>query len=228
MDISVTDSRRTWVPIVVVALLAAAALVAYLLLGSEAGPRHRSAPAPPGAPVILEQAPWRIQTYGMGGGSKLTKQQRTQLHAQRAPITRLVKDLHAALFLEPSTRKRIVGRVFTASAARSFLSARPGLLEDAESVKTVWRRGRIGIQAIGARRAAGRVAIVARVDRGEDAVRLGYRSDLYFEKSNGRWRVVAFETDQRRLPKKQDKERGGGDKNEEQGRKDKNKKGKSQ
>lgn len=212
MDISVTGSRRTWVPLVVVALFAVAALVAYVLLGSEAGPRHRSTPAPPGAPIILEQAPWRIQTYGMGGGSKLTKQQRSQLRAQRAPITRLVKDLHAALFLEPSTRKRIVGRVFTTSAARSFLSARPGLLGDAETVKTVWRRGRIGIQAVGARRAAGTIAIVARVDRGEDAVRVGYRSDLYFGKSNGRWRVVAFETDQRRLPERQDKERGRADK----------------
>jgi hypothetical protein len=211
LDISVTDSRRTWVPVAVVALLAVAALVAYVLLDTEAGPRHRSTPAPR-APAILEQAPWRIQTYGMGGGSKLTKQQRGKLRAQRAPITRLVKDLHASLFLEPSTRKRIVGRVFTTSAARSFLSARPGLLGDAETVKTIRRWGRIGIQAIGARRAAGTVAIVARVDRGEEAVRLGYRSDLYFEKSNGRWRVVAFATDQRRLPEKQDKQRERADK----------------
>ena len=225
MDISVTDSRRTWIPLVVVALLAAAALAAYLLLRSETGPRHRSTPVPPGAPVILEQAPWRIQTYGTGGGAKLTKQQRSQLRAQHAPIARLVKDLHAALFLDPSTRRRIVGRVFTTSAARSFLAARPGLLEDAETVKTVWHRGRIGIQAIGARRAAGTVAIVARVDRGEDAVRLGYRSDLYLEKSHGRWRVVAFETDQRRLPEKQEKERDRADK--KKGRDREGKKGKS-
>jgi hypothetical protein len=208
LDISVTDSRKTWVPLAVVALIAIAGLVAYILMGSETGPMHRSVTPPPGGPVVLEQAPWRIQTYGIGGGAELTKQERHQLRAQRAPITRLVKDLHAALFLEPSTRKRIVGRVFTAAAARSFLAARPGLLGDAETVKTVWRRGRIGIQAIGARRAAGTVAIIARVDRGEDAVRLGYRSDLYFEKSNGRWRVVAFETDQGRQPKKQHKQQG--------------------
>ena len=212
MDISVTDSRKTWVPLAVVALIAIAGLVAYVLMGSETGPMHRSITPPPGAPVVLEQAPWHIQTYGMGGGSKLTKQQKSRLRAQRAPITRLVKDLHAALFLEPSTRKRIVGRVFTTSAARSFLAARPGLPGDAETVKTVWRRGRIGIQATGARRAAGTVAVVARVDRGEEAVRVGYWSDLYFEKSNGRWRVVAFETDQRPQPEKQDKQRDGADK----------------
>ena len=208
MDISVTDSRKTWVlPLAVVVLVAMTGLVAYLLMGSATGPMHRSTTPPPGAPVVLEQAPWHIQTYGTGGGAKLTKQQRSHLRAQHAPITRLVKDLHAALFLDPSTRRRIVRRVFTASAGRSFLAARPGLLEEAETVKTVRRRGRIGIQATEARRAAGTVAIVARVDRGEDAVRLGYRSDLFFEKTNGRWRVVAFETDQRRLPEKQDKER---------------------
>lgn len=205
MDISVTDSRRTRVPLAVTALAATAGFVAYLLTGSEAGPAHRSTAPPSGARVVVEQAPWRIQTYGVGGGSKLSKQQRSRLHAQRAPITRLVKDLHTALFLDPAARKRIVDRAFTSSAARPFLSARPGLLGDAETVKTVWRRARIGIQADGARRAAGTVAIVARIDRGENAVRFGYRSDLYFEKSNGRWRVVAFETDQRRLPKEQDK-----------------------
>ncbi len=226
MDISVTDSRKTWViPLALAALVALAGLVAYLVMGSDIGPMHRSTTPPPGAPVVLEQAPWRIQTYGTGGGAKLTKQQRSQLRAQHAPIARLVKDLHAALFLDPSARRRIVGRVFTASAARSFLAARPGLLKDAETVKTVWRRGRIGIQATGARRAAGTVAIVARVDRGEDAVRLGYRSDLYFEKSNGRWRVVAFETDQRRLPEKQDKERDRA--NKKKGRDPEAKKGKS-
>jgi hypothetical protein len=225
LDISVRDSRRTWTPLAVVALVAIAGLVAYVLMGSETGPGHRSATPPPGAPVVLEQAPWHIQTYGMGGGSKLSKQQRTRLEAQSAPLTRLVKDLHAALFLDPSARKRIVGRLFTSSAARSFLSARPGLLGDAETVKTVWRRGRIGIQADGARRAAGTVAIVARIDRGEDAVRLGYRSDLYFEKTHNRWRVVAFETDQRRLPDQQKKQRDRADK--KKGRAREGKEGKS-
>ena len=225
MDISLTDPRKRWAQLAVVALVAIAGLVAYVLVGSDTGPAHLSTAPPPGAPVVMEQAPWRIQTYGTGGGAKLSKQQRGRLHAQRGPIARLVKDLHAALFLDPTARKRIVDRVFTSSAARPFLSARPGLLGDAETVKTVWRRARIGIQADGARRAAGTVAIVARIDRGEDAVRLGYRSDLYFEKSKGRWKVVAFEIDQKRLSGKQDRRRDSADKKKGHGREDK--KGKS-
>ena len=224
MDISVTDSRRTWVLPAVMGLVAIVGLVAYVLVGSEAGPAHRSTAPPAGAPVVLEQAPWRIQTYGTGGGSKLSKQERTRLHAQRAPIARLVKDLHTALFLDSTTRERIVSRVFTSSAARPFLSARAGLLRDAETVKTVRRRARIGIQAVGARRAAGTVAIVARIGWGEEAVRIGYRSDLYFEKANGRWKVVAFETDQRRLPEKRDGRR---DRANKKGHGRKDRKGKS-
>lgn len=207
MDISIATSRRTWVPLVAVALLAVGGLAIYLLTRAQGPTNHRSGPRSAGAPVILEQAPWRIRTYPTGRTSKLSKSEKARLRKQREPLTGLVKDLHAALFLEPSTRKRVVRRLFAASAAGPFLSARPGLNSEAEAVRTVRRRGRIGIQAHSARRAAGTITIVARVENRGDTGRIGYRSDLFLEKRRGHWRVVAFETDQRRLPEREKKKK---------------------
>ena len=204
MDISIAASRRTWVPLVAVAV-AAAGIAAYVLMRPESADNHRSETGRSGVPVTVEQAPWRIRTYATGATSKLTKVEEARLRKQRGPLIGLVKELHSALFLEPSTRKQVVRRLFSASAAASFLSARPGPGSGAEAVATVRRRGRIGIQADSAVRAAGTVTVVARVESGDKAVRLGYRSDLFLEKKNGHWQVVAFEIDQRRLPERKER-----------------------
>lgn len=199
MDISIAASRRTWVPLVAVVMLATIGVAAYALTRREGSSTHRSG-APSDGPVVLEQAPWRIQTVATGGTSKLTKVDKARLRKQRDPLTGLVKELHSALFLDPSTRKRVVRRFFAASAASSFLAARPGVTARADTVRTMRRSGRIGIQADSARRAAGTVIVKARVEGDGEAVRIGYRSDLFLEKKHGRWQVVAFETVQRPLP----------------------------
>ncbi|MDQ3619035.1 MAG: hypothetical protein M3391_02770 [Actinomycetota bacterium] len=221
MDISIAASRRTWVPLVAVVMLATIGVAAYALTRREGSPGHRSG-TPADGPVILEQAPWRIQTFATGIISKLTKVEKARLRKQRQPLTGLVKELHSALFLDPSTRKRVVRRFFAASAASSFLAARPGITARAETVRTMRRSGRIGIQADSARRAAGTVIVKARVEGDRDAVRIDYRSDLFLEKKHGRWKVVAFETVQRPLPEwkerkkasrgRNGKDRKGGDK----------------
>lgn len=199
MDISIAASRRTWVPLVAVVMLATIGVAAYALTRREGSSSDRAG-TPADSPVILEQSPWRIQTVATGITSKLTKVEKARLRKQRDPLTGLVKELHSALFFDPSTRKRVVRRFFSASAASSFLSARPGITARADAVGTMRRSGRIGIQADSARRAAGTVFVKARVEADGEAVRIGYRSDLFLEKKHGRWKVVAFETVQRPLP----------------------------
>jgi len=226
LDISIAASRRIWVPLVAVVMLATVGVAAYALTRREGSSNHQSGPQPSDSPVTLEQAPWRIQTLATGITSKPTKEEKDWLRNQRGPLTALVKELHSALFLDPSTRKRVVRRLFSASAARPFLSARPGITVAADSVRTLWRRGRIGIQAPGARRAAGTVTVVARIESDGETVRIGYRSDLFLEKKRGRWRVVAFETDQEPLPESEERNKASRDRNEK-GRKNDNKKGAS-
>ncbi|MGI8709337.1 MAG: hypothetical protein ACR2LG_14245 [Actinomycetota bacterium] len=225
MDISIAASRRIWVPLVAVVMLATVGVAAYALTRREGSSNHQPGPQPSDSPVILDQAPWRIQTLATGITSKLTKLEKARLRKQRGPLIGLVKELHSALFLEPSIRKRVVRRLFSASAAGPFLSIRPGITSEAETVRTLRRRGRIGIQAAGARRAAGTVTVVARIESAGEAARIGYRSDLFLEKKRGRWKVVAFETDQRPLPerkgKKASRDRNG------KGRKNNDKKGDS-
>ena len=213
LDISIAASRRTWVPLVAVVLLATIGLAAYALTRRESSPSHRSG-TPADVPAILEQAPWRIQTVATGTTSKLTKVEKARLRNQRGPLTGLVKELHSALFLEPSTRKRVVHRFFAASAAGSFLAARPGINARADTVSTMRRSGRIGIQADSGRRAAGTVIVKARVEGDGEAVRIGYRSDLFLVKKHGRWKIVAFETVQRPLPEWKERRKASRDRNE--------------
>lgn len=212
MDISSAASRRTWVSLVAVVMLATVGIAAYALTRREGSSSPRSG-LPADSRVILEQAPWRIRTVTTGITSKLKKSEKARLRKQRGPLTGLVKELHSALFLDPSTRKRVVRRLFSASAASSFLSARPGITAQADTVRTVRRSGRIGIQADSARRAAGTVIVEARVESGGKTVRVGYRSDLFLENKQGRWKVVAFDTVQRPLPEEKERKKASRDRN---------------
>lgn len=220
LDITIASPRRIWVPLVAVVMLATVGVAAYALTRREGPSSHQSGTQRSDSPVILEQAPWRIRTLATGITSKLTKGEKNRLRDQRGPLTALVKELHSALFLDPSTRKRVVRRLFSASAASPFLSARPGITSESESVRTLRRRGRIGIQAAGARRAAGTVTVVARIESNGETVRIGYHSDLFLEKKRGRWMVVAFETDQKPLPESKEGKKASRDRNEKRPKND--------
>jgi hypothetical protein len=182
-------------------LLVVAAVIAAVLLGR--GGSGAPEVAPPRAPQPqaepIRQAKWQIRSRPAKVGVRITKHQRRQVARQGDNLARLVRDVYAAVFLDPERRKDVLQDRFTSRASYRWTRSGAGLPRTAIDRKTVLRRARIVIDPLVPRRAVATVVVRIRSTVSDDALRLRHSSTLWLQRSHGRWRVFAFDVDQRRV-----------------------------
>jgi hypothetical protein len=198
-----TDQRRYSPAVVVTAVLACLALagLALFLAGlDDASPQataERPRPTPVTSAPEVEHASWRVRGGATGSFGGLTKAQTRRVRAQTPHIGTLVKNVFDTLFLDPARARRVVGKAFTRPAARSWAKLRVGPPPATTALRIVSRGAKITVDAPSARRA---VAIVRLRVRGQTETRrfhLAHDARLWLERLPGRWRVVAYDVDQR-------------------------------
>jgi hypothetical protein len=182
-----------------VALLAL--LVAVSISGGDRSAKPDRYPPPPSArdpqPEPIAQAPWRIKPVAANVSARVSKAQRRAVARQGDRLSTLVRGVYGALFLRPDSRREVLKSRFTAAAASKLDRSRVGYPARATRVRTVGRRARISIDPLSTRQAVALVAIRARGQVGDDLLRVNHRSTLFLQRTEGRWRVIAFEVDQR-------------------------------
>ena len=204
---SATDTRERRLSGPLIGGLAALVLLAIVVIAvvatnDEPVPRRepdRLLPSGDEAPAI-EQARWDIRSFPAGAAGRITAKDRRGVREQGERIARLVRRLYDALFLSPSRRQDVLEAGFTRRAARALeRMKRVGLPQRAGRVKTLRRDARIGVDALNPRRAVATVSLRAKGVVGDKPFRVRHHAVLWLEKSNGRWSVIAFESDQRRI-----------------------------
>jgi hypothetical protein len=178
--------------------------VAFALMAAACNPQQpESAPEapPPTTPEAprIPQAKWKMVAYQSGSLGELSNKEKKRLKNQKPRVRKFVREVYAALFLDPSTIDSVVAEMFTRRAGRALKRSGAGFRPGAEKIKTLMRKATIGIQADNAALAAAEVNVRARAMANNDVVRLRHQSTLWMERKNGRWRVIAFKVDQERV-----------------------------
>jgi hypothetical protein len=200
---TITFDKRFWLPASLVAL-AALGIGLSLLLSSEdrtgraqpAEPRPTSADRPAVTPPTggVEQAAWKVSFSRAGTSGKLSKRAVTRLRAQRPRLTTAVRAASDAMFLGGGAP---ASSYFRGPARGAFRRSNAGAPEGAKEVRTLRRAARVTIQATTARRAAASVTVIARGVVGGRDFKVRHRSQLWLERTNKGWKVIAFDIDQR-------------------------------
>ncbi|HEX2196057.1 MAG TPA: hypothetical protein VHJ76_03945 [Actinomycetota bacterium] len=189
--------KKTVWPLVSVGLLAASLAALWVLapspvsIGSGRGATGDAA---------IPQAAWEIKAYPAPGAEGITEADKEAFAREREPVVDSIRGLYEALFLKPDAVERTVRATLTPAAADVLASSRIGLHDKVEDVRTTTRFVRVGIQVDGGRRAAAVVRVEARALRNSSPIRVWHRARLWMEKDDGKWKVVAFEAEQGRLP----------------------------
>jgi hypothetical protein len=188
----VSTDRRIWLPMLVSLALIGAGLVTVLNLPTSISGLSLISPSTPAIP----QAEWRIKAHPAGALDKISPKQKKFLASQEPAIKSLIRDVYDAAFIDPASLKTTLNKNFQDAAAGALLRADVGFPATVEAVRTITRRARVDIDAARGTHAAASVQILARGTIGNKIVRLRHRSVLWMEKSDGKWRVIAFEVSQ--------------------------------
>ncbi|MBW3594163.1 MAG: hypothetical protein KY391_01185 [Actinobacteria bacterium] len=188
--------RRQRLPLLTIAVVVAVGTIAWALV-SRATSQHLTRPDYPVAAPAVEQAEWKIDYSAGGRFGKMTKKQSARYAAQKARAGSLVQALYDGIFLDPAGLKATVKESFAADAARSFDAERLGFPSAATDVKTIRRTARIALDARTAAHAIGHVAIVAEARLEKRTVQIKHTSTLWMERSDNKWRVIAFDVTQK-------------------------------
>jgi hypothetical protein len=193
--------KRIWIGAASVTI-AAVALIWVAALGGEGrsplemfGGRGRGRSEPPRTEPKIDHAPWHIRVSNAGRPEALSKQAKARLRAQRPKVKRAIKTAYDGIFLDLNP----VAGSFTDLARRAFQETHATLPQGAESVRLLWRRAHIGLQAGSARRAAAQVTVVARGTRGEKSFKFSHRARLWLERREQGWKIAAFDMSRRPL-----------------------------
>ena len=146
----------------------------------------------------IPQAKWKMKTQSVGRLGKLSNKQKRRHKAQRPRIKRVVREVYAALFLEPDAIREVISERFSRRAGRALLRAGPGFRPGAERVRTLTRHASIGLQAHTPSSAAAKIFVRARAKGPGAVVRLRHRATMWMQRIDGEWRVIGFEVDQER------------------------------
>ena len=159
-----------------------------LTLGDESGipvQQRTTRPRPPGF--------WRAWLIGR----PLPKKRRDNAMRQRARIAAGIKQAYEGLFLDPARLRRSLRGVATTTAARHLIREGAGVPVRATRVKTLARKARIWIQPGRLRRAAAKVVVRARATMGGKTRRVRHVATLWLERRGSKWRVVAYDFNER-------------------------------
>lgn len=195
------STRLAWRLLPAVIAAAAAVIAASLVIGAlrahpivvTEGSRTTGAAAP-GASVA-DAVVWRTDAYPVGASGKLSKMEATRFKHQKDRVRATVRDLADAITIDPGRLPRVARRVMTASSAASLLQQAPGIPKGAEEVTALERGGRIGIQAPRFSAAAAELHVVMKATIGDRVVKWRDAYRFWLQRSNGVWRVMAFDFD---------------------------------
>jgi hypothetical protein len=182
-----------------VAILALIAAATVALLNEDAAPSQR-ADAPgttaPSEPA-LKQAAWHLdrRIVGPRGG----KAKHPVLRLQATAAADVVKQFYDALLVHPEEFDALAKEHVSAQAATALKRSGIATAEQLDRVQTLRRAASVSLQAPAATRAAVNVAIKLRALTGEKHVRLRHLATLWLERAGGRWEVIAFEAEQKRI-----------------------------
>jgi hypothetical protein len=194
--------KRIWIGAAASVAIVAVALIWVAAQGGEGrsplemfGGRGKGRSEPPRTAPKINHAPWKLKVSRAGRPEPLSKQAKARLEAQRPKVKQAVKAAYDAIFLDLERP----ARSFTDLARRAFQETHATLPEGAESVRLLWRRARIGLQADSARRASVQVTVVASGIRGERRFKLSHRARLWLERREQGWKIAAFDMNRRPL-----------------------------
>jgi hypothetical protein len=140
-----------------------------------------------------------MTAHATGGLGKLSNKEKRRLKEQKPRVRKFVREIYAALFLDPDSMEAVLVDKFTRRAGRALIRSGAGFRAGAESVRTLARKATIGIQARTASLAAAKVKVRAKATSESEIVKLRHRSTLWLQRKNGRWRVIGFRVDQERV-----------------------------
>ena len=180
------------------ALLAAVVVVFGVDSSSPLSPEPDSGAKPDLRSTPLKQANWRIRVVPANVAARVGRDQRRVVARQGRRLASLVREVYTVLFLQPNKRAAVLRRHFDLRTVRA-LERRPhvGVPPRAQEIRTTKRRARIVIDPLSPRRSIVRVEVRARGLLGEEAFAVRHRSILWLYRSERRWRVLAFDVNQR-------------------------------
>lgn len=201
MSANLPADKRIWIGAASVAIVAVALIWGAAVGGEGRSPievfgglgKGRSEP-PRTAPKI-EHAPWKLRVSRAGRPEQLSKQAKARLEAQRPKVKQTIRAAYDAIFLDQERP----ARSFTDLAWRAFQETHAILPEGSETVRLLWRRALIGLQADSARRASAEVTVVARGIQGERKFKLSHQARLWLERREQGWKIAAFDMNRRPL-----------------------------
>lgn len=150
----------------------------------------------PDDPDIV-QAPWKMVAVPAIVPGKPTQKQKRAVNKAAPGVKNTVQDLYDALTVSRS-RFGEVSRTLMPKPARNSLRGRSLVPFSLERVKTVKREARITIDRTRRSSAAATVALTFKADRGDKRITFNHRGTLWLERGKKRWRVIAFDLDQRK------------------------------
>ncbi|HZJ51562.1 MAG TPA: hypothetical protein VFF07_12170 [Actinomycetota bacterium] len=201
MSANLPSDKRIWIGAASVAIVAVA-LIWVAAVGGEGrspievfGGLGKGRSEPPRTAPKIDHAPWKLRVSRAGRPERLSKQAKARLEAQRPKVKRAVRAAYDAIFLDQERP----ARSFTDLAWRAFQETHATLPQGSESVRLLWRRALIGLQADSARRASAQVTVVASGIQGERKFKLSHRARLWLERKEQGWKIAAFDMSRRPL-----------------------------
>lgn len=150
--------------------------------------------------AAIPQARWEVKAYAAPNSGGVTKEDRAVFVREKDDVVEQIQRLYEALFLRPDSVEKTVRATLTPAASKILARSRVGLHDQVEDVRTTVRFARVGIQVDDGLRAAAVVRVEARALRKSSPIRVWHRANLWMEKDDGKWKVVAFDAEQGRLP----------------------------
>ncbi|HEX2294043.1 MAG TPA: hypothetical protein VHN37_01905 [Actinomycetota bacterium] len=196
MSVVLPAMKKTIWPLTVA--LSVAALSAVWLLAAD----RVSIGAGRGAAVdpAIPQAAWEVKAYAAPTAAGINEADKAVFAREREDVVDTIQRLYEALFLRPDALDKTVRATMTDAASKVLAASRIGLHDEVEDVRTTTRFLKVGIQVDDGLRAAAVVRVQANALRRSSPITVWHRAQLWLEKENGRWQVVAFDAEQGRLP----------------------------
>jgi hypothetical protein len=192
--------KKKWIGPGLVVAVAAAVTVGLLAFTGAESPRPSSSRDPATfADVEIPQAPWRVKTYPAGAGRSYRKADRKLVERQKKRLEKTVTTVIDALVLSPESLRELSGSALSRAAAKALMRSDLALPKKVEDVRTMKRQAQIGIHYRGSKRAAVGVTVRLRARVDGKKVKLLHSSNLFLQKRNGQWQVIAFDGTRRRL-----------------------------
>lgn len=194
--------RKKWIAPGVVVVAAATVTLGLLAFTGAESPRPTFGRGPgPLADVEpeLPQAPWRVKTYPAGAGRAPRKADWKVVGRQKKHLEQTVTAVIDALVLSPENIRELSGNSLSRAAAQALARSDLTLPEKIEDIRTMKRRARIGLHYRGGKRAAAGVTVRLRAQVDGKKVRLLHSSNLFLQKRDGKWQVIAFDGMRRRI-----------------------------